>query len=62
MSRRCTVCGKKSMVAVTRQKLRGQYNPTGKKRKYPNLQWVRLEDGKRVKACAKCIKTMAKTK
>jgi len=62
MSRRCTVCGKKPMVAVMRKKLRGQYNPTGKKRKYPNLQWVRLESGKRVKACAKCIKTMGKTK
>ena len=62
MSRRCTICGKKPMVAVIRKKLRGQYNPTGKKRKYPNLQWVHLESGKRVKACAKCIKTMGKTK
>jgi len=61
MSRRCAVCGKKSMVAVVRKKLRGKYNPTSKKRKYPNLQWVRLEVGKRVKACAKCIKAMGKT-
>jgi len=50
------------MVAVTRKKLRGNYNPTSKKRKYPNLQWVRIANGKRVKACAKCIKTMSKTK
>ncbi|MAF20878.1 MAG: 50S ribosomal protein L28 [Parcubacteria group bacterium] len=62
MSKRCSVCGKKSMIAVTRKKLRGKYNPTGKKRKYPNLQWVRLNDGQRVKACAKCIKAMNKTK
>jgi ribosomal protein L28 len=62
MSRRCTICGKKSMVAVVRKKLRGKYNPTAKKRKYPNLQWVRLPNGKRVKACAKCIKAMGKTK
>lgn len=62
MSRRCAICGKKSMVAVTRKKLRGQYNPTGKKRKYPNLQWVTFESGKRVKACAKCIKTIHKPK
>jgi len=62
MSRRCSICGKKSMVAVTRKKLRGKYNPTGKKRKYPNLQWVRLADGKRIKACTKCIKTIGKTK
>lgn len=62
MSRRCTICGKKSMITVTRKKLRGNYNPTSKKRKYPNLQWVHLTNGKRVKACAKCIKTMGKTK
>ncbi len=49
------------MIAVIRKKLRGKYNPTGKKRKYPNLQWVRLDNGKRVKACAKCIKTISKT-
>jgi len=68
MSRRCTICGKKSMVAVTRKKLRGKYNPTGKKIKYPNLQWVYLPSkvltkeglvsGKRVKACTRCIRTM----
>jgi len=62
MSRVCPLCGKKSMVAVVRKKLRGKYNPTGKKRKYPNLQWVRLLSGKRVKACAKCIKAMGKKK
>ena len=50
------------MVATVRKKLRGKYNPTTKKRKYPNLQWVRLANGKRVKACAKCIKAMGKTK
>ena len=60
MTRICTICGKKSTLIVPRKKLRGKYNPTGKKRKYPNLQWVRLVSGKRVKACAKCIKAMAK--
>lgn len=48
------------MVAVTRKLLRGNYNPTGKKRKYPNLQWVTLENAQRVKACTKCIKTLHK--
>jgi len=62
MSRVCPLCGKKSMVAVVRKKLRGKYNPTSKKRKYPNLQWVRLLSGKRVKACTKCIKAMGKKK
>ena len=51
------------MVAVTRKKLRQtKYNPTSLKRKYPNLQWARLANGKRVKACAKCIKTLTKAK
>ena len=62
MANVCPLCGKKSMVAVVRKKLRGKYNPTGKKRKYPNLQWVRLPSGKRVKACTKCIKAMMKNK
>ena len=56
----CTICGKKSGMAVTLVKLRGKYNPTTKKRKYPNLQWVRLPSNKRVLACAKCIKRLAK--
>lgn len=45
-----------------RKKLRGKYNPTPPTRKYPNLQKVRLENGLRVMACAKCIKTLAKKK
>ncbi len=60
MAKICEICGKKSVMAVTRKKLRGKYNPTGKKRKYPNLQWVRLPNGKRVKACTKCIKAIGK--
>jgi len=54
------MCDKKSMIAVTHKLLRGHYNPTGKKRKYPNLQWVTLESGQRIKACTKCIKTLHK--
>jgi len=56
----CTICGKKSSMNVTLVKLRGKYNPTSKVRKKPNLQWVRLPLGKRVLACAKCIKRTAK--
>lgn len=56
----CTICGKKSAMSVTLVKLRGKYNPTSKVRKYPNLQWLRLRTGKRVLACAKCIKRTAK--
>lgn len=61
----CTICEKTSSVGNTLVKLRGKYNPTAKVRKYPNLQWTRLMSGKnagkRVLACAKCIKRISKT-
>ena len=56
----CTICKKHSSMNTTLVKLRGKYNPTTKVRKYPNLQWTRLQDGKRVLACAKCIKRKSK--
>jgi ribosomal protein L28 len=61
----CTICKKHSSINTVLVKLRGKYNPTTKRRKYPNLQWVRLRSvdgkpGKRVLACAKCIKRTAK--
>lgn len=62
MARQCEICGKGGIMVQKRKKLRGKYNPTGKKRKHPNLQWVTLTDGKRVKACAKCIKALDKNK
>jgi len=60
MAKKCAICGKGSQLSTTLVKLRGKYNPTCKKRKYPNLQWVRLTPTKRVEACAKCIKTLHK--
>ncbi|KKS10469.1 MAG: hypothetical protein UU66_C0045G0003 [Parcubacteria group bacterium GW2011_GWB1_41_5] len=33
-----------------------KFNPTGKKRKYPNLQWAKLPSGKRIKICTACLK------
>jgi ribosomal protein L28 len=56
----CSICKKKSSMGRTLVKLRGKYNPTSKVRKYPNLQWVRLVSGKKVLACAKCIKRLSK--
>lgn len=56
----CTICGKGSIIAGKRKLLRGHYNLTKTGRKYPNLQWARLADGKRVKACAQCIKKLHK--
>ncbi|PIS16923.1 MAG: hypothetical protein COT61_01365 [Candidatus Portnoybacteria bacterium CG09_land_8_20_14_0_10_44_13] len=62
MSRSCILCEKKSIKATTLVKLRGKYNPTSTKRKYPNLQWFTLPNGKRIKACTNCIKTASKKK
>jgi len=62
MARECQICGKGGVVIQKRKKLRGKYNPTVKKRQQPNLQWVTLSNGKRVKACAKCIKALDKNK
>jgi len=62
MAKECTICGKKSMLGRQYKKLMSKYNPTPLKRKYPNLQWARLLSGKRVLACAKCIKAMGKKK
>lgn len=58
--RQCKICDKGSIVRGTRKKLRGKYNPTSKKRKYPNLQKARLPNGQRVLMCAKCLKTLHK--
>jgi len=73
MAKQCAICGKKGMMVGRLKKLRGKYNPTIKKRKYPNLQWARIPigikkqsyrkfAGKRIKACTKCIKAMGKRK
>jgi ribosomal protein L28 len=63
MPRECAICGKKSKKVWRRVRLRAEkFNPTIKRWQYPNLQWVRLASGKRVKACAKCIKTLGKRK
>ena len=60
--RQCEICGKGSIVRGARKKLRGNYNPTPKKRKYPNFQKTRLANGKRIVVCVKCLKSSKKTK
>lgn len=57
---KCQICEKKSQKARTIKKIRSKYNPTNTRRQYPNLQWITLENGKRIKACTKCIKTIYK--
>jgi ribosomal protein L28 len=46
-------------MKTTRVLLRGHYNPTSRKRAMINLQWAKV-DGKRLKICTDCIKTLAK--
>ena len=59
--RQCEICGKGSIVRGQRIKLRGNYNPTPKKRKQPNLQPTRIL-GRKIKACTTCIKSFNKMK
>jgi ribosomal protein L28 len=56
---KCAKCAKGSVVRGKRVLLRGHYNPVEKSRKYPNLQWARL-DGEKVRLCTRCIRTSAK--
>jgi len=63
MAKQCTICKKRGMMAGKFRKLRGKYSRVAiKKRKYPNLQWLKLVSGKRVLACVKCIKAREKIK
>jgi ribosomal protein L28 len=61
MARHCERCGKTSQVETKRKLLRGNYNPTVKFRKYPNLQQARDNEGNRVKVCTQCLRTEAKS-
>lgn len=62
MARVCSICAKTGKMVWKLRKLRGKFNPTINKKKHPNLQLVTLASGKRVRACAKCIKAMGKNK
>lgn len=57
--RHCTKCGKGSKMVGARRLLRGHYNPVNWTRKYPNLQWAKIE-GKREHVCVQCLKTLNK--
>jgi ribosomal protein L28 len=57
--RHCAICKKTSQMQGERKLLRGHYNPVNWSRKYPNLQWARV-DGVRVKACTGCLRTATK--
>jgi ribosomal protein L28 len=58
MAKQCTICKKGTMmVGKYSNRVRAEkFNPTGKKRKFPNLQWATFPNGKRKKICTSCIK------
>ncbi len=58
MAKHCTICNKGSQVGggYSHSVRATEFNPTGKRRRQPNLQWARISDGSRIKACTKCIK------
>jgi len=74
MARHCAVCNKKTIRVWRRVRLRAEkFNPTIKRVQKPNLQLVQVPleiknkkykkfAGKKILACAKCIKAMAKKK
>ena len=59
--RQCEICGKGSQMQGKRKLLRGHYNPVNYSRKYPNLQWAKVE-GARKRVCTACIKKLAQGK
>jgi hypothetical protein len=47
-------------MAGKRKLLRGHYNPVNWFRRYPNLQYTKL-DGRRALVCTQCLRTLSKT-
>ena len=58
MAKQCPICEKGTQVGghYSNRVRATKFNPTGKKRKYPNLQWAALPAGGRVKICTSCLK------
>ncbi|MFH1175555.1 MAG: 50S ribosomal protein L28 [bacterium] len=58
MAKICQICGKGSIMMKTRAALeRAHRNPTGKRRKYPNLQKATI-GGEKILVCVKCKKML----
>ncbi len=56
-SKTCTICNKGSQNGGTYAQFRAtNFNPAGKRRRYPNLQWAILPEGGRIKICTRCKK------
>lgn len=60
MARICQICGKTYQKAVRYRKIRSVYNPVGRHRQHPNLQWFRTPEGKKILICTNCRKRLIK--
>lgn len=60
MTRICQICGKGKLKVSKRKKVRSKYNPTNFYFQKPNLQWFQLSNGKKIKICMKCRKSILK--
>ena len=56
----CQNCGKGRLKVTRRVKTRSKYNPTTSYFQYPNIQWLKLSNGKRIRICTKCRKKLLK--
>lgn len=54
----CPICGKTSIVGggYSNRTRATKFNPTGARRRQPNLQWAADPRGGRIKICTRCIK------
>lgn len=57
--KKCSNCGKGSRMGGARKLLRGHYNSVNRSRKYPNLQYGKL-NGKRALLCTDCLRAQNK--
>ena len=58
MAKQCEICNKGSQLGggYSNRVRATKFNPTGKRRRYPNLQWARNLLGLRVRICTRCMK------
>ncbi|MEK7115373.1 MAG: 50S ribosomal protein L28 [Patescibacteria group bacterium] len=58
MAKVCPICDKGTIIGghYSNRVRATKFNPTGNKRRYPNLQWATLPKGGRVKICTRCLK------
>ena len=58
MGATCFICEKGSQVGggYSNRIRATKFNPTGKRRRKPNLQFAKMPSGRRVKICTSCLK------